>query len=185
MSTDNPEAPYGATSKVNPIEEAHPMSLSDVFRNTARWRELKAEEYPEDERNAQSAAALHSLAEYVAHEDAADLVAALEPFVYDGPSLGGEQTSRVVSRYGYGYNAATTMQHREFLEELRVRCLEDAYEVAHVCFEDPTGELHEFEADAAAAGVFIPSSYWERRSRMTEAECAESISQLGDQAEAA
>ena len=40
-------------------------SLQDNFRAQARWRREKAEEYPDDERNAQSAAALESLAEYV------------------------------------------------------------------------------------------------------------------------
>jgi hypothetical protein len=39
----------------------------------------KAQEYSEDARNAQSAAALEGLAEYVEHEDAERHVEALEP----------------------------------------------------------------------------------------------------------
>jgi hypothetical protein len=40
-------------------------SISDYFRAQAGWRDGKAEEYPADERNARSAAALRSLADYI------------------------------------------------------------------------------------------------------------------------
>jgi hypothetical protein len=39
--------------------------LSDYFRGQARWREMKAEEYPEDARNQQAARALLSLADWI------------------------------------------------------------------------------------------------------------------------
>lgn len=100
--------------------------LSGYFRKQARWRELKAEDYPEDERNAQSARALHSLAEYVEHEDAADLVAALERYLFDDHALGGEETHRAVSLYGFHRSATTPVQHRKMLERLRESCERDA-----------------------------------------------------------
>jgi hypothetical protein len=39
--------------------------LADYFEGQAQWRELKAEEYPEDDRNLRSAAALRELATFV------------------------------------------------------------------------------------------------------------------------
>ena len=93
------------------------MSLSDYFRSQADWRRQKAEEYPEDERNAQSAAALESLAEYVEPDEhgeyeAGPVIDRLLPHLADhGMSLGGEETARAVSRYGFGY-PVSTRQHR-------------------------------------------------------------------------
>jgi len=52
-------------------QEVHVMSgdtrrhLADYFEDQARWRDLKADEYPDDARNVRSAAALRELAEFV------------------------------------------------------------------------------------------------------------------------
>jgi len=161
------------------------MSLSDYFRAQARWRREKADEYPDDERNAQSAAALDSLAKYVEQEDAAPLVAALQPYWIaddssrgyavpggDGfvSSLGGEEAARAVSRYGFGY-AATPQHHVAFLEKLVALVGLDAYNALRdegEDGEDYSGELHPFEVDAARNGVHLPMAYFERRERMTE-----------------
>jgi hypothetical protein len=41
------------------------QAIADHFREQARWRRDKAAEYPDDQRNAQCAAGLEELAEYV------------------------------------------------------------------------------------------------------------------------
>lgn len=148
-------------------------SLSDYFRTQAEWRGGRAAAYPEDERNAQSAAALDSLAEYV-ESDEGVFASSLAPHLFESFMLGGEETQRVVSRYGFGYQVST-LHHIEFLGELAVTCLEDAYEYArqHDC--DPTGTLHGFEVQAACDDVFLPRSYFERRSGSTEAELEEAV----------
>jgi hypothetical protein len=149
--------------------------LSDYFRAQAEWRERKAEEYPEDERNAQSAAALRSLAEFVEpREDGRydlSVLHDLAAHVFEG-SLGGEETQRVVSRYGFGYGVSAA-QHVEFLDELLLLCLQDAYEFVGDGGdgEDPTGSLFEFEIEAAKDGVYLPHAYW-RRDRASEQELA-------------
>jgi hypothetical protein len=152
------------------------MSLSDYFRAEAQWRRGRADEFPEDERNEQSAVALESLAEYVEREDAAQFVGALEPYLFEGVDLGGEEVRRVVSRYGFGYNATTPVMHAAFLEELAVLCAVDAYElVRETGDEDPSGTLFDFELDAAREGVFLPSRYFELRARKAEGELAEVV----------
>ena len=151
-----------------------PSDLSEYFRNQARWRESKAAEYPEDHRNAQSSAALYSLATHV-ESQAADgphaAIDALEPHLFEAVALGGEATRRAVVRYGYGYAVATS-QHEEFLAELGALCLEDAYEYVGDAGdgEDPTGTLFWFEADAAKDGVHLGRQYWARRPNAVAAE---------------
>ncbi len=159
------------------------MSLSDYFRSQADWRQRKAEEYPDDARNAQSAAALYSLAEYVEPDERGDHEAegvdALLPHLFEGFSLGGEEAHRAVSRYGFGYTATAPTQHIEFLEGLQVSCMEDAYEFARDAGEgdDPTETLWPCELEAARRGVFLPTLYFERRRNSTEAECEEWVEQ--------
>jgi len=165
------------------------MSLSDYFRSQSDWRAQKAEQYPDDARNAQSAAALYSLAEYVGPDERgdheADAVSALLPHLFDF-ALGGEEAQRAVSRYGFGYAATTPMQHIELIEELNVLCPMDAYEVAREHGEDPTGTLIEEEVAAAREGVHLPRYYFERRVRSTEAELKQAIEGYrGSEAESA
>lgn len=148
---------------------------SDYFRAQAEWRRQKAEEYPDDARNARSAEALDSLAEYMESGEADRLVECLTPHLSsEGFSLGGEETHREVARYGFNYpvNAdANPTQHIEFLEGLGVSCMIDAYELAGAGNgEDPTGELYGFEADAARDGVVLPHDYFARRSGSMEHE---------------
>jgi len=117
------------------------MSLSDYICSQAEWRRQKAAEYPDDQRNRQSAEALESLAEYIGHDDARDLVIPLEPHLFEGQTLGGEETRRRVARYGFGYSATTVLQHRDFLAELAMTCRLDAMEFAREHGGDPTGTL--------------------------------------------
>jgi hypothetical protein len=131
------------------------QSLGDYFRSQAEWRAEKAAEHPEDERNAQSAAALRSLAEFVDHEVDSFYVHELEPHLIDG-GLGGERAQRDVSRYGWDYPPG----HQAFLLELIVACFEDAYERAGDTGEDPTGRLTADEVAAAQKGRQIWASYW-------------------------
>jgi hypothetical protein len=146
------------------------QSLSGYFRDQANWRDLKAEEYPEDARNAQSAAALRSLADYVesGERETVNAVQALEPFEYgSGVLIGGPAAGRAVSRYGYGY-PVTVSSHQEFLTELVVLCIEGAYEqVGEQAGEgDPSGTLYDFEVEAAKDGVVLGPHYFRLRSRM-------------------
>lgn len=155
-------------------------AIADYFRSQAAWRRRIAEEYPNDPRNLQSAAALDALADYVEPDEAGQYEAGsvldqLAPFVFgDGPTLGGEQVARVTSRYGYGYTVGPST-HEAFLDELVALCVSDAYEFARDTGEDPTGELFAFELDAARDRVTLPERYFERRSRSTETELEEAV----------
>jgi len=157
------------------------MSLSDHFRSQADWRQRKAEEYPEDKRNAQSAAALYSLAEYVESEDGSKDAEALLPHLFEGFTLGGEEADRAVTRYGFGYSGTHHLVHRAFLETLHMACVRDAYESARDAGEgddpDPTETLWPCELEAARREVPLSALYFERRRNSTEAECEEWVEQ--------
>jgi hypothetical protein len=148
------------------------MSLSDYFRSQAEWRQAKADDYPDDARNQQSADALHALADYA---EADSSVNALVPHLFEDINLGGEETRRAVARYGFGYRVTPT-HHEEFVEELGVLCLIDAYDFAsEQSGSDPTGTLLSFELDAAQHRVHLPRQYWERRSHSAEYELADAV----------
>lgn len=156
--------------------------LRDYFRAQADWRRGKAEQYPTDPGNLQSAEALDSLTEFVESTDhgtseAGSLVDDLAPHLRDG-SLGGKQVAREVARYGYGYPATATMQHEEFLSELVALCAADAYDLAREHEDDPTGTLYSFELEAAKADAPLPPQYWKRRARSTEDELEAVVSEL-------
>lgn len=153
--------------------------LAEYFRSQANWREGRAEEYPDDKRNEQSARALQSLAEFVeSDEPNVQVVAALEGDLHpDSHALGGEETARAVSRYGYGY-PATDASHGDFLEELVQLCLRDAYEYAREHGEDWTDSLYEFELEAAKEGVPLPPYYFSRRPRWLESEAEEAVREI-------
>ena len=149
--------------------------LNDYFRAQAEWRRHRAEEYPDDARNARSAEALESLAEYVESGEIDRLVEkGLTPHLFEEISLGGEETHRAVARYGFDYpvTGADPTQHVEFLERLQVLCMVDAYEFVRDrrSDDDPTGTLYGFELDAAREGVYLWEDYFERRSGSTEHE---------------
>ena len=156
------------------------MSLSGYFRSQADWRRQKADEYPEDERNAQSADALESLAAFIEPNEHGDyeagaMIDRLNAHLFGpGMPLGGEQTQREVSRYGFGYRV-TSAQHIEFLDELATLCLVDAYEFAREHGDDPTGTLFDFELAAAGDDVMLPRRYFERRARSAEHELEEAV----------
>lgn len=157
------------------------QTLSTYFRSQADWRRGKAEEYPDDPRNLQSAEALDSLAAYVEHEDAALLAAALEPHL-DDDGLGGDQTAREVARYGFGFGTSTR-QHFEFLEELCALCAEDAYTAVFdggdgAAETDAAETLHPFELEAAAADVDLPRRYFELRRRTPTHELEEIVAEF-------
>jgi len=151
-------------------------AVAEYLRGQADWRRDVAERYPDDLRNLQSARALDSLAEYAEDEDeeVQHLVDALDPFVMEG-GLGGQETARAVSRYGYGYPVSTA-QHEEMLEEMAVLCLVDSYESAmeHEG-DDPTGVLLPAETEAARDRVYLPRRYFERRDGSQEHELEEVI----------
>ncbi len=178
------EARKSVRAEVNPIEEANMPSsttaLAVYFRSQSAWRNAKAEEYPEDLRNQQSARALASLSEYVesgaAEERSPGIDEALDAHIPDiGAAVGGAVTQHKVSRYGFGYEATSPSQHGEFLEELWCASMEDAYEFAGEHGEDWTEQLFGFEIDAARDGVYVPVQYWQRRPRSTEAELEATI----------
>jgi len=158
--------------------------LSDYVRQQMRWRETKMEEFPDDKRNGESVAALGSLAEFIeAIEDEGaggerwGLVERLEPHMLEGVSLGGREASRETARYGFGYRT-TDGTHEEFLTDLWIACMTDAYN--HRCEhdEDPTGELSRVENGAARFDVPLPPNYWRRRSRSFEDELEAEIDEL-------
>lgn len=157
-------------------------SLSDYFRAQADWRRQKAEQYPEDERNAQSAAALDSLAEFVEPDESGEweagraVLEALEPHLSESVQLGGDEARRAVARYGYGYGATSIVQHNEFLDELVTLCMVDAYEHAgEHDGDDWTETLYDFEIEAAVSDVHLPRRYFERRKGWTEAEGRQAV----------
>lgn len=107
--------------------------LSSYVRAQAEWRRAKAEEYPEDERNARSAAALEDFAQYVAElEEAGDpraryLAQYHQPGGAETP-IGGEETGRQISRWGFHRSAITRQQQDEFVSELCALAAQDAFE---------------------------------------------------------
>lgn len=142
--------------------------LAVYFREQAEWREGKAQEHPEDERNAQSAEALRSLAEFVDSDthEAASSLRTLELFEYDtGVFSPPQPVQRAVSRYGFDY-PVTEWTHRDFLAEIVLLIIESLYEEnAREHGEDPTGLLHDFELEAAREGVILGPQYFRRRER--------------------
>jgi hypothetical protein len=146
--------------------------LGDYFRTVAQWRDVKAEQYPGDERNARAAAALRSLSEYADSPQGASAREALERhlFDYEGRLALDQRAQREVSRYGYD-GPITEALHEQFIEDLVPLCWEDAYHERVTEYrEDPTGSLDQFEIDAAADGVHMQSGYWRRRRGATQAE---------------
>jgi hypothetical protein len=143
-------------------------TLTEYLRAQAAWRAREAEQHPSDGRHLQSAAALRSLADFVESGDAEEVVSALEPHL-TGAELGGQRTSRAVTRYGYGYEVSLP-EHEKLLGELVQLCLQDAYERTGERGEDDTGTLRSFEVQAARDGIPLGPGYFRLRSRALERE---------------
>jgi hypothetical protein len=96
--------------------------LAGYIETQVEWREAKAEEYPEDARNARSSTALHELAAYVRglpNADARlDRLAAMGDYLsMDGFLCPGDEASRLISRFGFDH-AEGTPQASMFLDQL-------------------------------------------------------------------
>jgi hypothetical protein len=123
----------GERGNANPIAEASMSQLSSYIGSQAAWRREKAEQYPDDERNARSAVALEGLADHVA-----ELEAARDPRVRylvqfhqpggPGTPIGGEETQRQISRWGFHRSDITPEQRDEFVTELCALAAQDAFE---------------------------------------------------------
>lgn len=143
--------------------------LSNYFRAQAEWRDEKAAQYPSDERNPQSAAALRYLADSIDADVKGEVgeVETLEPHLVNG-KLGGKETLREVKSYGYGY-PVNEDSNRELLKGLVALCFEDAYTAVGETGEDANG-LFGFEVDAAREGVVLGPHYWRLRGGSGERE---------------
>jgi hypothetical protein len=78
--------------------------LAEYLYEQARWRDLNAEEHPEDDRNRRSAQGLRALASYV-HNLAADderlyVLAALDA-EHDEPFRPGDEAERLTRRFHF------------------------------------------------------------------------------------
>jgi hypothetical protein len=118
---------------VNPIEEAPMYELSSAIREQAAWRDAKAEEYPDDERNKHSAEALLELASYVTQlrEDDPRLryLSEFNLSASDGVVLWGESATRELSRWGFGYGKVPGATEADrFVSRLCVLSALDTYE---------------------------------------------------------
>lgn len=80
-------------------------SLAVTVEGQAEWRDHKAEEFPDDYRNAAAASALRELAEWIRdnpeHPSVQAVMAVQEASALDLENPTGEHTSRMLSRYGY------------------------------------------------------------------------------------
>lgn len=160
--------------------------LSQYIRRAAQWRDEKAEVFPDDPGNVESAEALRALADfYETIEDDPggehfDLVGELEEHIPDGPSkkIGGVRAERALTRYGYGYRVVSEASQIAFLTDLLVACMEDAYDHARHYDEDPTGTLSRVERGAAKFDLALPPDYWRRRRETREDELEAEIDAL-------
>jgi hypothetical protein len=91
----------------------------EAFEMQGQWREEKAAEFPDDERNMQSAAGLHALAEWFFglpenHPLLHRLAVAAQRCANQGDSAVMEEESRLISRFRFG----TGESFEEFIETL-------------------------------------------------------------------
>lgn len=157
------------------------MLLSGYIEFQHEQREAIAGEWPEDSRYRKGAEALASLAEYIKQVETEGpggddwgLLERIRPHLFDELMLGGERAAREASRYGF-HHVVNEATHAEFLGDLWIACMEDAYDEAKefsgsVDESNSTGELFPCEVHAAWHGVKLPRDYWERRPRTFESE---------------
>jgi hypothetical protein len=105
---------------------AQSTRLAEYLREQARWREIKAEEYPEDARNAPSALALLDAAEYVAQlpDDDPRLVRLDQArcFTVADMFCGGEEVGHIVRLHHFH---APTGSPSQFLDDLAAAAEQD------------------------------------------------------------
>jgi len=108
--------------------------LAEHLRNQAAWRAGKADEYPEDARNARSAAALEALAEHVERLPDTDanlrlLAAVHESYASDvfSPS---EEGAALISRFGFDQEEPRD-RFEQFLSQLASADTIEAVETDH------------------------------------------------------
>jgi hypothetical protein len=109
--------------------------LAEALDQSARWRQSKAVDYPEDPRNAKSAAALARAAAYVRQKEGGgihlmrELVAACDETGYDFTSFGlpGEESQRLAGRYGFDHDPGLPddASHDALLRQIFVASLDD------------------------------------------------------------
>jgi hypothetical protein len=133
--------------------------LANAFTNSAAWRDEKAQEYPDDPRNAHSVEALLSAATYVQKIDESMGIRLMCSFeraasesgneVADAELVGlgllpGSESQRIVGRYFFfpGDELPDATAHEELLRELYEACLHDAREW-DVDEDSPLGQLVE------------------------------------------
>ena len=167
--------------------------FTDYLRSQADRRREAAEKHPEDARNAQSARALDALAEHVDTKPGDFHPHALEVLERqirgEGTPSATREVGRAVARFGFGSPVANPAQNIDFIDELAVLAVIDAYEAVasggseharrdeHLA--DPEGHaLKQWEVEATLDGVTLDRSYFARRRTLTEAEQREWISVL-------
>jgi hypothetical protein len=120
-------------------------AIVEYLRGQASWRAWKAEEYPEDARNARSAEHLTALAEYVQQlPDNDENLRKLEVAVVDAVDvwMPGERAAWLVSRFGF--DAPVPVEDfGEFLAELAETEIGD---IAKTGIEELEGLLFDEEA---------------------------------------
>lgn len=104
------------------------QALANYFWGQTQWRQQKAEEYPDDHRNARSALGLEELAQWVQGLDDTDprlrTLAALD-WWHEGDEVFpvGEESGRVASRYRFDLEDESPDR---FLARFIQACVEDA-----------------------------------------------------------
>jgi hypothetical protein len=121
----------------------------DRIREAAEWRDGKAREYPDDPRNAQSAAALRRFADYVEGVPDDPRVRWLEAQIHDpGAPFGGEEAARTLSRCGFD---GPVKRFEPFLSELCVQAAHDALQLVADGILSPDEAAAQFKVDARRA----------------------------------
>ena len=168
--------------------------FTDYLRSQADRRREKAEKHPEDARNyAQSARALDALAEHVDTKPGDFHAHALEVLERqirgEGTPSATREVGRAVARFGFGSPVGHPAQNIDFIDELAVLAVMDAYEAVASgrsehdrSDEHPTDRkghaLKQWEVEATLDGVTLDRGYFDQRGTMTEAEQRERLSAL-------
>jgi hypothetical protein len=145
----------------------------DIISLQAEWRDNKAKRYRGDVRNGAAAAALRSLADYVANDEGES-----EGLKRLDGLLPGSETKQELGRYGFGYEVDEGT-HEEMLTSLAARCVEEAYYIVKASEDNPPDDddyslewaesmLHPLEIDLARQGVELSPEYF--RTRRVDAE---------------
>jgi hypothetical protein len=123
----------------NAVERRMRSWLSDALFDSAKWRQAKAQEYPDDPRNSNSATALLNAASYVRnpnHQGAGifrmtQLLAACTEVEYEliteDNEYPGPKSERVASRFGFDgdFTPSKDETHNQLLLDIFAASLED------------------------------------------------------------